>query len=161
MLAHLDFVRVALDAVTAGGVLQFLVRLTAIAAVGSLILALRPRASAAVRHRIAIATLATCLVLPLAGLLLPARPLPLLPARLAANPAPALALLQVPVEGGENERRTFERRATPSDRPDAGVSSERSGVPAALDRTHTEPRATGPAARRAWNRASAGSVGSA
>src|SRR5436190_5293113 len=79
--------------VTAGTLALFLLRLTLLATVGHLALALVPRASAATRHLIASLTLAALVALPFATALLPAWRLPILPSRDAVNtPSPALQL---------------------------------------------------------------------
>ncbi len=82
----LDLLRQPAGLGTWGGQLQMLLRITLIAAAGLAVLALRPRAAAALRHRIAVVTLAAVLALPLATLLLPALPLAWLPPAGAAPP---------------------------------------------------------------------------
>src|SRR5262245_8005424 len=78
---------------TPGTVALFLLRLTLVAAVGHLALALVPRASAATPHLIASLTLAALVALPFATALLPAWQLPILPSRAAVDtPSPALQL---------------------------------------------------------------------
>jgi hypothetical protein len=76
------------DLLTWGHVGVFLLRVTAVAAAGSLGLGLLGRSSAAVRHRMAVATLAATLALPAAFLILP-------PLRLTL-PAPKAATVDTP-----------------------------------------------------------------
>ena len=69
----------AANSLTAGTVLLFLLRLTLIAAMGRLALALFPRASAASRHLVATVTLAALVALPVVMAVVPAWKLPILP----------------------------------------------------------------------------------
>ncbi len=79
--------------VTAEGLVLFLLRLTLLAALGHLALALIPRASAATRHLVATLTLAALVALPIAIVSLPAWRLPIFPRRVAVEPpSPALQL---------------------------------------------------------------------
>ena len=79
--------------VTAAALALFLLRLTLIAATGRLALALMPRASAAARHLVAMATLVALVALPVAMAFLPAWRLPILPPRASVvTAAPTLQL---------------------------------------------------------------------
>lgn len=62
-------------------------RVTVVVAVGQSLLALMPRASASLRHLIAVTSLAAALLIPLSTPLLPAWRLPLLPAPVGAPPS--------------------------------------------------------------------------
>ena len=83
----------AADAVTAGSVLLFLLRVTIVAATGRLLLALLPKASAASRHLVATVTLAALVALPIVMAVVPAWKLPMLPQRESFRvAAPALSV---------------------------------------------------------------------
>jgi beta-lactamase regulating signal transducer with metallopeptidase domain/tetratricopeptide (TPR) repeat protein len=73
---------------TAGSwdLMSLLIRVTLIAAIGAFLCALLRHASAAVRHLTAVATLAALIAFPVAKVLLPAMPLPILPAARTATP---------------------------------------------------------------------------
>ena len=87
MTTLLAALRQATEAMTGAGFLPFLFRLTVVTGIGCAALLLARHASAAIRHRIAVAALAASVALPLASLLLPTIALPLLPARTVVEPA--------------------------------------------------------------------------
>lgn len=80
------------SAIGARDLVAFLLRLTLVVALGRLVLAATPRASAATRHLIATATLGVALLLPFATALLPEWRLAILPSEPAAESASSASL---------------------------------------------------------------------